>query len=139
TRRAGAALQIFALCLPAKVYKKARKQLRRLRRAAGEARDWDVCLMELREREPPDASPEQAGLDFLLGYSLAQRSRAQAQLEAAGPKPPFDFQRFLTETVATVHEPHSHQGGRLLDLARPMLSGFLKEVDQAVTADLSYY
>src|SRR5436853_7724825 len=56
TRRAGAALRIFALCLPPKVYKKAGKQLRRIRRAAGEARDWDVFLMELREREQHEAA-----------------------------------------------------------------------------------
>src|SRR5712692_8244692 len=42
TRRAGAAVEIFSLCLPDRVYTKARKQLRRIRRAAGAARDWDV-------------------------------------------------------------------------------------------------
>src|SRR5690349_24128611 len=42
TRRARAALDIFALCLPQKAYKSAKKLLRGLRRAAGEARDWDV-------------------------------------------------------------------------------------------------
>src|SRR5438132_5572089 len=47
TRRARAALDIFALCLPQKAYKSARKLLRRLRRAAGEARDWDVFLAGL--------------------------------------------------------------------------------------------
>src|SRR4051812_10904613 len=41
-RRAGAALDIFELCLPAKVYKSAKKRIRRIRRAAGAARDWDV-------------------------------------------------------------------------------------------------
>ena len=35
--RAGAALDIFAICLPPKVYRTARKALRGLRRAAGEA------------------------------------------------------------------------------------------------------
>src|ERR1051326_4559808 len=47
TRRAGAAVEIFALCLPDKVYTTTRKQLRRLRRAAGAARDWDVFLLTL--------------------------------------------------------------------------------------------
>src|SRR5439155_18388759 len=44
TRRAGAALDTFGDLLPGKVYKKARKALRRVRRAAGEARDADVFL-----------------------------------------------------------------------------------------------
>src|ERR1700756_534586 len=47
TRRAGAAVEIFALCLPDKVHAEARGQLRELRRAAGEARDWDVYLLAL--------------------------------------------------------------------------------------------
>src|SRR3954451_20772642 len=51
TRRAGAALEIFGPCRPDKVYKAARKQLRRMRRAAGAARDWDVFLTSLEERE----------------------------------------------------------------------------------------
>jgi CHAD domain-containing protein len=139
TRRAGAALEIFALCLSPKVYKRARKQLRRLRRAAGEARDWDVFLEELRGRQQAEPSREQTGLDFLLGYALAQRNVAQAHLEAAKPKPPMDFQRFLTETVVAVHEPLAPQDRCLLDLARPMLSGLLKEMDQAVAADLNEY
>ena len=37
TRRADAALRIFAHCLPRKVYKRARQRLRRLRQAAGAA------------------------------------------------------------------------------------------------------
>src|SRR5690349_7794695 len=44
TRRADAALRIFRPCLPRKVYKKARRRLRELRRAAGAVRDWDVFL-----------------------------------------------------------------------------------------------
>ena len=35
TRRAGAAVEIFAGCLPEKAYRKARKQLRRVRRGIG--------------------------------------------------------------------------------------------------------
>src|SRR2546429_488680 len=44
TRRAGAALRIFAGCLPGKIYKKVRKKLRKVRHAAAAARDWDVFL-----------------------------------------------------------------------------------------------
>src|SRR5438874_1912100 len=42
TRRTAAALRLFRDCLPAKRAKEARKRLKRIRRAAGEARDWDV-------------------------------------------------------------------------------------------------
>ena len=50
TRRARAALDIFACCLPVKVYKAARKQLRNIRRVAEEARDLDVFLTSLTDR-----------------------------------------------------------------------------------------
>src|SRR5438552_2313389 len=44
TRRAAAALRLFADCLPERMHKKTRKSLKALRRSAGEARDWDVFL-----------------------------------------------------------------------------------------------
>src|SRR2546426_9281030 len=44
TRRAAAALRLFADHLPARLYKKTRRALRAIRRSAGAARDWDVFL-----------------------------------------------------------------------------------------------
>ena len=75
-----AALSIFALCLPSKVYKRARKQLRRLRRAAGEARDWDVFLMELREREQQEAAARQRAEQGQQQEAAARR-QAEAEIE----------------------------------------------------------
>jgi CHAD domain-containing protein len=144
TRRAAAALEIFALCLPYKVYKAARKQLRRIRQAAGEARDWDVFLETLAQREArlngQAPEPHRPGLDFLLGLAFGQRGAAQAHLRAASPEPPFGFGRLLVETVAAVHEPAGDQEAKvLLDLARPLLSGLLRELDQAAARDLDDY
>src|SRR2546425_13053533 len=42
TRRAGAAVEIFALCLPDKGYTAAPRQLPRIRPGAGSARDLDM-------------------------------------------------------------------------------------------------
>ena len=49
TRRAGAALRVFADCLPRKHRRTMRLLLRTLRRGAGAARDWDVFLLEVRK------------------------------------------------------------------------------------------
>src|SRR5437016_5278776 len=68
TRRAVAALNIFEACLPGKVYRKGRRRLRRLRRAAGAARDWDVFLATLAQRRRPSPR-QQPGLDLLRGYA----------------------------------------------------------------------
>jgi CHAD domain-containing protein len=138
TRRAGAALDIFALCLPEKAYQGARRRLRRLRRAAGAARDWDVFLAGLRSRNRRKARGP--GADFLLGYALGQRAAAQNQLTAAAPEDPVRFDRFVAETVAGVRDARLNHGARtLLDLARPMLLGFLKELNEGAAADLRDY
>src|SRR5437879_5070487 len=84
TRRARAALDIFAPCLPPKVHKAAKKRLRRIRRAAGAARDWDVFLATLTGLEQPPTAKQRPGQDFLIGYALAQRAAAQTHLQKAG-------------------------------------------------------
>src|SRR5262249_43118741 len=50
------------------------------------------------------------------------------------------FDRFLAETVAAVHKPHGAEAGHtLIDLARPMLSRLLGELDAAAAEDLDDY
>jgi CHAD domain-containing protein len=140
TRRAGAALEIFAGCLPEKVYRTARKKLRKVRRAAGEARDWDVFLLGLTQPERSPTPKQRAGFDFLIGYAVAQRDASQAHLQDVAKDYPFSFDRFLAETVAAVHKPHGAQASHtLIDLARPMLSRLLTELDGAAAEDLDDY
>lgn len=139
TRRAGAALEIFSLCLPEKAYQSARKHLRRIRRAAGAARDWDVFLLALASS---DQQPERCrpAWDLLAGYSVAQRAAAQEQLENASPNYPFAFERLLAETVAAVHKPRAEPPlSTLSDLAQPLLNGLLRELHQAASGDLDDY
>jgi CHAD domain-containing protein len=140
TRRAGAAVGIFSVCLPKKSYKTARKELKQLRRAAGEARDWDVFLITLTEMEQWGKSRRRAGIDFLTGYALAQRSIAQTHLEEAGSHYPLAFDRFLAKTVGAIEESRRKKRPRtLIDLATPLLSGLLTNLEEAARADLSDY
>jgi CHAD domain-containing protein len=140
TRRAGAALDIFRSCLPDKVYAKAGKRMKRIRRAAGEARDWDVFLIALSERERQAAVTHRPGLDFLMGYAVAQRTAAQAHLEDAGPDYPFKLERVLADTVGAVDSRvHSSRGCVLVDVARPIMTSLLKELDDAAARDLEDY
>jgi CHAD domain-containing protein len=135
TRRAGAALAIFGDCLPWNPYRKVRKMLRRIRRAAGAARDWDVFIASVAARQTQRPSREQPGLDYLLGYALSQRIAAQARLEEASPPAAVDFDRSLTDTLAAARWPST----LLLDLARPQLSDLLRELHQAALHDLGDY
>jgi CHAD domain-containing protein len=140
TRRARAALDIFADYLPPKAFKRAKRELRDLRRAAGEARDWDVFLLALAERQRKPAARQRPGLDFLTGYALSRRLAAQDHLVAAGQQHPIASDRLLAETVAAVHRPHENGVERvLIDLARPTLGGLLRELDDAGGRDLHDY
>jgi CHAD domain-containing protein len=140
TRRAGAAVEIFSVCLPNKTYKAARKRLKRLRRAAGEARDWDVFMMTLAEAGQRRNNRRQAGFDFLTGYAVSRRTTAQTHLEEASPDYPFAFDRFLGDTIAAVDElPDQTHTRTLLDLAAPLLMTLLGDLERAAGADLTDY
>ena len=81
SRRATAGLDLFADCFPSKILTKAKKKLKKLRRAAGAARDGDVFLHSFRMRTVPP--PMRNALDFVIGYALAQHESARAQLRSA--------------------------------------------------------
>lgn len=75
TRRATAALQIFSALLPKKRLKSMKKRLRRIRKAASDARDLDVLIARLARR---DKGTGDEALQELID-ELKQR-RASAQL-----------------------------------------------------------
>jgi CHAD domain-containing protein len=139
TRRARAALDIFEPCLTAKCSKAAKKHLRKIRRAAGAARDWDVFLEHL-QGLPKPVPRRRPGLDLLLGYALGQRAVAQADLEKIGAdKYPFTFDRVFAETVACVRPADDPKLRTFIDLAQPLLSGIAGELDQAAAGNLDDY
>jgi CHAD domain-containing protein len=82
-RRATAALDSFRDLLPARVYRKSRKALKRLRRAAGTARDADVFLASVRTFSVHQSPADRPGLHFLLGHAFAARQGAQARVVSA--------------------------------------------------------
>jgi CHAD domain-containing protein len=82
TRRARAALRLFGELLPPKLERRLRRELRRFRRAAGAARDWDVFSQALEPHLGLAAPPAQPGLNWLAGVAAASRSAAQAELVA---------------------------------------------------------
>ena len=140
TRRADAALRIFATCLPKKIYRKARRRLKKIRRAAGAARDWDVFLAELLAREHGADAKHRSGLDFLIGYALGQRNAAHADLESVYHEEGPTFETFLVRIVDSVRSPDGPSSPAVLvDLARPILFDCLKELEQAALGDLSDY
>ncbi len=83
TRRAGAALRVLGDALPRKLFKRAKRSLRTIRRAAGGARDWDVFLEGLGGSKVLRTDTGKPALDFLLGFALGEREAAQHHLVTA--------------------------------------------------------
>ena len=138
TRRAVAALDIFAGCLPKHSYRSARKRLRDIRRAAGAARDWDVFLSELPESLPPRSARRAPGLNFLAGYALAERVRAQDLIEEAGADFPAALEHIVASTLHAVREPTTGPL-ELGDLAKVDLMALLDDLEEAAAKDLEDY
>lgn len=136
TRRAAAALRLFADCLPARLFKKTRRALRGIRRSAGEARDWDVFLEMLQVRRR--AARELRGRDFLLGFAHGQRVLAQDHLRQAHKENADDFSMHVQKVSETLQGAKAH-GQTLRDLAVPMLTQLLGELESAARADLGDY
>ncbi len=138
TRRAGAALRIFAECLPARLYNKTRKGLRTLRRSAGAARDCDVFLADLRARSAKAHVKDRRGLDFLLGFAHGQRVLAQEQLRFAHAAKAEPFAEHVAAIALTLQEARPEKK-TLNELAVPMLTDHLRELESAARADLLNY
>lgn len=139
TRRAGAALRAFAELLPEHLARHARKTLRALRRAAGQARDWDVFVAMVAERLPRAPAKQRRGLDFLCGFGRGQRAPAQKQLREAiavrGPRLP-DVMEEIDQALS------GHRDGAaptLRELAVPTLTALVRDLEQAASGDLHDY
>jgi len=137
TRRAGAALQVFGTCLPRKRLRAAKASLRGLRRAAGDARDWDVFLLALadaRSDDPADA----AAFDFLAGYALGERSAAQTRLVAAADDVGPRFAADTTVLPAHVRPPRGSDAPATFgDLARAEMTALFTDFNRVVSSDPS--
>ncbi len=140
TRRAGAALRIFSSVLPDKLQRKAKNTLRAIRQAAGEARDWDVFVGDLRLRLRNASERDRPGLDFLVGYAAGQRDAAQAALLKAGRKHEDDLKTFVATVLKTLQEtPADATPVRFEELGRTLLRELLQELSWATARNLDDY
>lgn len=140
TRRAGAALRIFKDFLPKKLHQRMAGDLRLVRRAAGEARDWDVFTGSLGERLRQASAAEQPGLDLLMGLSHANRWTAQSHLQEAAQKPLGRMKSRIKETLAGVRASSKTEGEMgFKDLAGPRLASLLEDFEAAAASELADY
>jgi CHAD domain-containing protein len=125
TRRAAAALRAFGDLVPAKDRRKLRRALRRLRRAAGAARDADVFLLKLQRWGADRPVAEQPGLHLLAGLAVARRRDAQATLDATEPG-----------SLPALGRLRGGGGEALGDRAAGVLPGLFAEFTDAADGDL---
>ena len=137
TRRAGAAVRIFGELLPAKTQRTLRKRLKRIRRAAGAARDWDVFQEMLVQRRDANGKAPTAGLDFLLGYAQGQRAVAQTHLADMVPLVDEDHPAFVREVVDSI--PDDPSLGTFRQHAVPLLTSLGRELETAASRRLENY
>lgn len=89
TRRAVAAMEIFDALLPERRKRRMTKQLKRVRKAAGAARDLDVMLARFRplaEEEASSSSPAEESPSCLLHALKVHRQRAQDPIDKSFEK-----------------------------------------------------
>jgi CHAD domain-containing protein len=137
TRRADAALRIFANCFSKKVYRRARQRLRTIRRAAGAARDWDVFLIDLGERRQRNLQAETPGLDCVAGYALGQRTACQAQLETVCLQELPVFEEFQSDLLEAIRPLHDDPEAILAQHAQPLMRHLLTNLEAAASQDLT--
>jgi CHAD domain-containing protein len=119
------------------VVRTARRRLRTIRRAAGAARDWDVFLDDLRQRQQRQPQRERPGFDCLAGYALGRRTLAQAELEAVCLEALPSIEDFVLMLLDAVRPPHGADNWMsLVMLGRDVLSGQLQQLEDAAGEDL---
>jgi CHAD domain-containing protein len=137
TRRAGAAVRIFGGLLPAKTHRTVNKRLKRMRRAAGEARDWDVFQEMIVQRGEASRKSSPGGLDFLLGYAQGQRAVAQKHLADMEPLVDEDHPAFLHDVLHSL--PDDPSLGSFREHAVPLLTNLGGELETAASRKLTDY
>ena len=138
TRRTAAAMDIFADWLPRRRGRWMRKQLKRVRKAAGEARDLDVLHMRWTERLHEMPSVQAA---LLLEQLKRRRRKAQWPIEDAHHK--FERKNFsrrarkFVKRVRLRREDPSGCDQRLGCLARVALGKLVEPFLQAAGAEMA--
>jgi CHAD domain-containing protein len=135
TRRSDAALQIFRSLLPKKTQKWLSRELRRVRKAAGDARDLDVFIERLsRKVEAPDSQALEAVVDDL------RYRRTQAQPPVAEVHEELRLWKFDLRIELLVERVRSRSGSSEPDFrtaASEILQPVIDTFDAACAADFA--
>lgn len=140
-RRATAAVDAFAPCLPKREHKRARRMLRTIRRTAGAARDWDVFFPAVAEWGKDQPEGVRPFADALLGWSASKRDSAQAGLTALAEIHPDALDTTAEGTLVALRRPKGEPSA--VDIGRERVETLQAELAAACehepTADAEYH
>lgn len=114
-RRAGAALDIFARCVPAKVRTPLHKLFRKIRRSTSDLRDCDVCLVMLMTSLGRLPVLQSAGICFHVGYTWKERTQSQERWGKKSSEFAPLFDDLARRAIRAIEKP-GHGFGTLDDL-----------------------
>jgi CHAD domain-containing protein len=105
TRRGDAAMIAFQPCFKGKPWRRVRKMLKRIRRAAGEARICDVHLLMLADRRRDADAESKAALDFAYAHTAQRRLEVQQDVEEAARRyPPARIERRIGKLLRSTRQ-----------------------------------
>lgn len=128
TRRAAAGLRVLDAFVPGKDARRAKATLRSLRRAAGDARDWDVFAAGLDDSPALTAAP--TAKDYLLGYANGQRAVAQLLLAAASEEQADPLAKLLDRIPESIADDSTTLG----ELARTAMAELFANLQTLLSA-----
>jgi len=141
TRRAGAGLQVFADLLPARRMRWMKKQLRTLRRAAGDARDLDVLAQRLGllRDETSGSELEPVHKQIVLERRKVQKPLRRAYRKAKCKRFPRRSRKLLRQIRwrGAGEEPSLREAAG--NALRPLVDAFFAAADQDLTAPESLH
>jgi CHAD domain-containing protein len=136
TRRSVAALQVFADLLPQRRVRKLTRKLKRIRRAAGNARDLDVLIHRLRGR-----LSGQGDGDIEMAIDCLKRRRRRAQLPVVAIRKRLD-QKKLGQSIRKATDKVRWRGPgsepTFAVVARWILQPVVEDFFRAADTDLSH-
>ena len=137
TRRSDAALVSFRPCVRKKTFKRMRKSLRVIRRAAAGARCCDVHHEILAPLQEQKNSPDPKIFKFILKAITRQRAEAQKSIiEASENYPAKQLQRDVEKLVLSLDQPLEYPNITLFNAAQVVLPKRIQKVKFATNVNL---
>jgi CHAD domain-containing protein len=133
SRRSASALRLFASLVPGGPRGWLKKQLRKLRRAAGEARDCDVLIRRLAHR-PPDA-----GTERWLNRLRGRRTAAQGPIVKLNDRLAPRFRRRTEKLLRNRRSDDSRFGDWARERLRPAVERFFDSLPGEAASNRAWH